>query len=207
MRKIFFKFCVLLRKYKLYFSIAPTLQQDFLLRGTLSFNVNDDQSTKAELLQLKLTPIICVMNFIDKKVGNQKTKPTQYSTFKTDNNKSGLWLFSISNFFMNKTYEANNWSAKKIHSGENLALQSFCDYPQFLVFRIIDPQNFALDPQGLYVDKEIICFYKKRSKLDIGCRKSLPVKFEQVIKFELLSTFVTDIILLPSNTQKILTES
>ena len=76
MRKIFFKFCVLLRKYELYFSIAPTLQQDFLLRGTLSFNVNDDQSTKAELLQLKLTPIICVMNFIDKKVGNQKTKPT-----------------------------------------------------------------------------------------------------------------------------------
>jgi hypothetical protein len=48
----------------------------FLLRGTLSFNVTDDQSTKAELLQLKLTPIICVMNFIDKKVGNQKTKPT-----------------------------------------------------------------------------------------------------------------------------------
>ena len=33
---------------------------------------------------------------------------------------------------MNKTYEANNWSAKKIHSCENLALQSFCDYPQFL---------------------------------------------------------------------------
>ena len=31
---------------------------------------------KAELLQLELTPIICVMNFINKKVGNQKTKPT-----------------------------------------------------------------------------------------------------------------------------------
>ena len=30
---------------------------------------------KAELLQLKLTPIICLMNFINKKVGNQKTKP------------------------------------------------------------------------------------------------------------------------------------
>ena len=29
-------------------------------------------TAKAELLQLKLTPIICVMNFVNKKVGNQK---------------------------------------------------------------------------------------------------------------------------------------
>ena len=29
-------------------------------------------STKAELLQLKLTPIICLMNFVHKKVGNLK---------------------------------------------------------------------------------------------------------------------------------------
>ena len=28
--------------------------------------------SKAELLQLKLTPIICLMNFIDKKAGNRK---------------------------------------------------------------------------------------------------------------------------------------
>ena len=28
--------------------------------------------TKAELLQLKLTPIICLMNFVNKKVGNLK---------------------------------------------------------------------------------------------------------------------------------------
>jgi hypothetical protein len=27
---------------------------------------------KAELLQLKLTPIICLMNFVNKKVGNLK---------------------------------------------------------------------------------------------------------------------------------------
>ena len=32
--------------------------------------------TKAELLQLKLTPIICLMNFISKKVGSRKTKPS-----------------------------------------------------------------------------------------------------------------------------------
>jgi hypothetical protein len=29
-------------------------------------------SDKAELLQLKLTPIICLMNFFNKKVGNLK---------------------------------------------------------------------------------------------------------------------------------------
>ena len=33
-------------------------------------------STKAELLQLKLPPIICLMILINKKVGNQKTKST-----------------------------------------------------------------------------------------------------------------------------------
>ena len=45
---------------------------------------NDKKVSKAELLQLKLTPIICLMNFINKKVGNRKIKPTQYSNFKTD---------------------------------------------------------------------------------------------------------------------------
>ena len=33
-------------------------------------------STKAELLQLKPHPFICMRNFINKKVGNQKTMPT-----------------------------------------------------------------------------------------------------------------------------------
>ena len=36
------------------------------------------------VLQVKLTPIICLMNFINTKVGNRKSKPTFYSTFKTD---------------------------------------------------------------------------------------------------------------------------
>ena len=31
-------------------------------------------------------------------------------------------VFSISNFFINKTYQANNWSAKKIPSCANSAL-------------------------------------------------------------------------------------
>ena len=35
-------------------------------KSSVSFNV------KAELLQLILTPIICLMNFINKKVGNRK---------------------------------------------------------------------------------------------------------------------------------------
>ena len=29
-------------------------------------------ATRAELLQLKLTPIICMMNFVNKEVGNRK---------------------------------------------------------------------------------------------------------------------------------------
>ena len=38
--------------------------------------------TKAELLQLKPHPFICMGNFIDKKVGNQKkTKPTFIMSF------------------------------------------------------------------------------------------------------------------------------
>ena len=34
--------------------------------------------SKAELLQLKPHPFICMRNFINKKVGNQKTKPTLF---------------------------------------------------------------------------------------------------------------------------------
>ena len=63
--------------------------------------------SKAELLQLKLTPIICLMNFINKKLEIEKTKLTQYSTFKTDKVKVGL-VFSISNFFINKINHAKN---------------------------------------------------------------------------------------------------
>ena len=58
---------------------------------------------KAELLQLKPHPFICVRNFINKKVVNQ-IRPT----FKTDIIKVGL-LFSISNFFNNKISHANKW--------------------------------------------------------------------------------------------------
>ena len=62
------------------------------------------------------------MNFINKKIGKKKlSSPSMYSTFKTDIIKVGL-VFSISNFFINKTYQANNWSAKKIPSCANLAL-------------------------------------------------------------------------------------
>ena len=62
---------------------------------------------KAELLQLKLTPITCLINLINEKSRKSK-KPTQYSTFKTDIIKVGL-VFSISNFFIAKTSLANNW--------------------------------------------------------------------------------------------------
>ena len=36
------------------------------------FVKSQHSNTKAKLLQLKLTPIICLMNFINKKVGNRK---------------------------------------------------------------------------------------------------------------------------------------
>ena len=45
-----------------------------------------------------------------KKLEFEKTKPILYSTFKTDIIKVGL-IFSISNFFNNKIYHANKWSA------------------------------------------------------------------------------------------------
>ena len=51
----------------------------------------------------------------------EKTKPTGYSTFKTDVVKVGL-VFSISTFCINKIYQANNWSAKKIPFCKNSAL-------------------------------------------------------------------------------------
>ena len=51
----------------------------------------------------------------------EETKATHESTFRTDIIKVGL-VFSISNFFINKTYQANNWSAKNIPSCANLAL-------------------------------------------------------------------------------------
>ena len=66
------------------FNILLTLQfhilfniPSYLIDPTLLFALNDDlypefRIPKAELLQLKLTPIICLMNFINKKVGNPK---------------------------------------------------------------------------------------------------------------------------------------
>ena len=57
-----------------------------------------------------------------KKLEIEKTKPTSIiSTFKTDMVKVGL-VFLISNFFVNKIHQANNWSTKKIPSCTNLAL-------------------------------------------------------------------------------------
>ena len=52
----------------------------------------------------------------------KETKAMQQSTFKTDIIKVSL-VFSICNFFINKNYQANNWSAKKIPSCANLALE------------------------------------------------------------------------------------
>ena len=95
---------------------SANLQQDFLLRGTLSFNVNDDQSTT------KL-----------------------------------LWLPTI----LSVSYK---WSTK------------FC-------VRSLEP-----------IAKDIICFYKKRYKLNIVNRfyKNSSCKV-WIIKCKLLSTFLTDI--------------
>ena len=70
---------------------------------------------KAELLQLNHTQFIFLRNFIKKKSEFKKTKTTQYSTFKTDTITVGLG-FSISNFFINKMYQANKLSAKKVPS-------------------------------------------------------------------------------------------
>ena len=46
--------------------------------------------------------ILCI-----KKLDSEKTKPTQYSTFKTDITKVGL-VFSISNFFIDKKLREGN---------------------------------------------------------------------------------------------------
>ena len=53
----------------------------------------------------------------------QKLSPLSIQ-LKTDIIKVGL-VFSISNFFINKTYQANIWNAKKIPSCANLALEQF----------------------------------------------------------------------------------
>ena len=60
-----------------------------------------------------------------KKLEIEKTKPIFIiSTFKTDIIKVRL-VFSISNFFMNKIYQAKKLSAKKIASCANPALAMF----------------------------------------------------------------------------------
>ena len=75
---------------------------------------------KAELLLLNLIHLFAREVLLVEKLEIEETKTTNYSTFKTDLIKVGL-VFSISNFFVNKTYQANNWSAKKIPSCANLA--------------------------------------------------------------------------------------
>ena len=70
------------------------------------------QCAKAELLQLKFTPIIYLMNLINKKVGNRKN----YAHFYYISFKS--WILGELSFFgiqlfINKIHQANNWSTKK----------------------------------------------------------------------------------------------
>ena len=62
---------------------------------------------------LNNNPILPLIILLIKKLEFGKTKPTQYSTFKTDIMKVGL-VFSISNFFTNKVSDANKWSAFKL---------------------------------------------------------------------------------------------
>ena len=68
-------------------------------------------STKAELLQVGIFFLIHLFAreiLLLKKLENEETKTTQYSTFKTDVIKVGL-VFSISNFFITKISHANKW--------------------------------------------------------------------------------------------------
>ena len=67
---------------------------------------------KAELLQLKPHPFICMRNSINKKLEIEKTKPT----FIISVLKVEYWVVlvsSISNFFSNKLSHANKWVRKK----------------------------------------------------------------------------------------------
>ena len=68
---------------------------------TVSFMINSLLS-KAKLLLLKLIHLFAREVLLVKKLENEETKTTQYSTFKTDIIKVGL-VFSISNFFITKT--------------------------------------------------------------------------------------------------------
>ena len=82
-----------------------------------------------------------------KKLEIEKTKATFIiSTFKTDIIKVGL-VFSISNFFINKTYQANNWRAKKIPSCANLALPKSMSSPlnNITLSNIREAFNFLFD--------------------------------------------------------------
>ena len=56
-----------------------------------------------------------------KKLEFEKTKPTQYPTFKTDITKVGLVL-SISNFFIDKISQKRNRFVEKIPSWDYLRL-------------------------------------------------------------------------------------
>ena len=65
-------------------------------------------SSKAELLLLKLIHLFTREVLLVKKLEIEETMITQYSTFKTDIIKVGL-VFSISSLFITKTSLANEW--------------------------------------------------------------------------------------------------
>ena len=77
--------------------------------------------TKAKLLLLKLIHLFARKVLLVKKLEIEETKTTYYSTFETDLVKVGL-VFSISNFFITKTFLASKWMRKKIPSCSNSAL-------------------------------------------------------------------------------------
>ena len=84
-----------------------------------------------------------------KKLEIEKTKPTFIiPTIKTDIIKVGL-VFSISNFFTNKTYQANNWECEKntflcefgFTDHDNI-IQNYLDYTQQFPNEILDFGSF-----------------------------------------------------------------
>ena len=84
-------------------TLAYDLPRSFNPGFLLSDSLLGKTSTKAELVQVNHTPIICLRNFIDKKVGNEKTK----LSFIMKTFKDVYWgciVYSNSNFFLNKTF-------------------------------------------------------------------------------------------------------
>merc|ERR1712051_822191 len=119
---------------------------------------------KAELLQegyFFLLQLFARGVLVMKKLEIENTKPTFIiSTFKTDIIKVGL-VFSISNFFINKTYQANNWSVKKIPSCTNLAL---VQYLKNYICTLTKGQKLIFKTQSLNVLK--LKMYRINGTLD-----------------------------------------